>query len=218
MRKVFLIGSITMLMTGCVAPFPPLPGYDVAGGGTPQGYYDDGPYYGNRPYYGGPYYGNRPYYGGRYYGNRPYYGGRYYGNRPYYGGPYYGNRPYYVNRPYYSGRRSYYRSNPYSGRNYYRDEDDRDRNHHDKDSKDKKDKKHKKHHDGDKSVTTAIRSITTTIRVAACAFHRQARPERLYAAWPNIVVFHHRIRIHFIQAPRAAFSTMCGKVMASRPP
>jgi hypothetical protein len=76
--------------------------------------------------------------------------GPYYGNRPYYGGPYYGNRPYYVNRPYYSGRRSYYRSNPYSGRNYYRDEDDRDRNHHDKDRKDKKDKKHKKHHDGDK--------------------------------------------------------------------
>ena len=74
MRKVFLIGSITMLMTGCVAPFPPLPGYDVAGGGTPQEYYDDGPYYGNRPYYGGRYYGNRPYYGGRYYGNRPYYG------------------------------------------------------------------------------------------------------------------------------------------------
>jgi hypothetical protein len=117
MRKVFLIGSITMLMTGCVAPFPPLPGYGVAGGGPPQEYYDDGPYYGNRPYYGGPYYGNRPYY---------------------------------VNRPYYSGRRSYYRSNPYSGRNYYRDEDDRDRNHHDKDRKDKKDKKHKKHHDGDK--------------------------------------------------------------------
>ena len=33
---------------------------------------------------------------------------------------------------------------------YYRDEDDRDRNHHDKDRKDKKDKKHKKHHDGEK--------------------------------------------------------------------
>jgi hypothetical protein len=46
MRQVLLAGSVTILMAGCVGPYPP--GY---GGWPPQVYYDDGQYVGDDPYY-----------------------------------------------------------------------------------------------------------------------------------------------------------------------
>ena len=46
MREVILIGSVAMLMTGFLAPFPSSPGYGVAEVGPPREYYGDEPYYG----------------------------------------------------------------------------------------------------------------------------------------------------------------------------
>src|SRR4029453_2440849 len=63
MREVILIGSVAMLMTGCIAPFPSSPGY--GGVVPPREYYDDEPYYGSGPFYDRPYYGDGPYYAER---------------------------------------------------------------------------------------------------------------------------------------------------------
>jgi hypothetical protein len=123
MRKFVLIGSLTMLLTGCVAPFPPLPGYGVTESGPPQEYYDE-PYYDT-----GPIYVNRPH-------------GRYHDNRAYYGG----GRSHYRNDYYPRDDKSRHRKDQKDkDRKDKKDKKDK------KDNSDKSDKgkKHKKHHDDD---------------------------------------------------------------------
>lgn len=74
MRQIILIGSMTMLLTGCVGPSPFLPGYNRTRAEARHEYYGDRSYYSQ-----GPLYVSRPYYRqSRYYSDRPY------SNRPYY--------------------------------------------------------------------------------------------------------------------------------------
>jgi hypothetical protein len=70
MRQILLIGSMTMLMTGCITPFS---GYSRTRAEARQEYYGDTSY--DRSYYSqGPLYVSRPYYRqSRYYADRPYY-------------------------------------------------------------------------------------------------------------------------------------------------